>query len=88
MGNKKLMIAYFQFSHLAERLIAKMLSRVVGLSASDLLGLRPRSFLKTGLQNGPWRSSVLGTNWQAAIPTSSQNIKIVKTTYQSCRGGT
>jgi hypothetical protein len=67
-----------------------MLSRVVGLSMSGLLGLRPRPTFedRTGLQNGPWRSSVLGTNWQAAIPTSSQNIKIVKTTYQSCRGGT
>jgi len=35
-----------------------MLSRVVDLSASGLLGL------------GPWRSSVLGTNRQAAISTS------------------
>ncbi len=53
-----------------------MLSRVVGLSASDFLGLRPRPVLKTGLwlQNGPWRSSVLGTNRQAAILTSAKRI--------------
>jgi len=48
-----------------------MLSRVVGLSASGLLGLRPRPALKTALwlQNDPWRSNVLGTNRQAAIST-------------------
>jgi len=53
-----------------------MLSRVVGLSASGLLGLRPRPILKTALwlQNGPWRSSVLGTNRQAAISTSTKHI--------------
>jgi hypothetical protein len=51
-----------------------MLSRVVGLSASGLLGLRPRPILKTvlWLQNGPWRSSVLGTNRQAVILTSTK----------------
>jgi len=66
------MIDYLKVSHLAERLVPKMLSRVVGLSASAFLGLRPRSVLKTGfwLQNDPWRSSILGTNWQAAILTS------------------
>jgi hypothetical protein len=73
-GIEKLMVDYFQCSHLAERLVPKMLSRVVGLSASGLLGLRPRSVLKTGLrlQNGPWRSSILGTNRQAAISTSTK----------------
>jgi hypothetical protein len=57
-----------------------MLSRVVGLSASGLLGLRPRSALKTALwlQNGPWRSSVLGTNRQAAISTSTKRTSIFK----------
>ncbi len=61
-----------------------MLSRVVGLSASGLLGLRPRSVLKTGLwlQNDPWRSSVLGTNRQAAISTSTkrkiQNVPLTR----------
>jgi len=51
-----------------------MLSRVVGLSASGLLGLRPRSVLKTGLwlQNGPWRSSILESNRQAAISTNTK----------------
>jgi len=55
-------------------LVPKMLSRVVGLSASGLLGLRPRPILKTALwlQNGPWRSSVLGTNRQAASLTSTK----------------
>jgi len=54
MGIKKLMIDCFQFSHLAEWLVAKMLSRVVGLSASGLLGLRTRSVLKTGLEASKW----------------------------------
>jgi hypothetical protein len=51
-----------------------MLSRVVGLSASGLLELRPRSVLKTNfwLQNDPQRSSILGTNRQAAISTSTK----------------
>jgi len=31
MGIKKLTIDYFQFSHLAEMLVAKILSRVVGV---------------------------------------------------------
>jgi len=68
------MIVYFQSSHLAERLVPKMLSRVVGLSVSGLLGLRPRPVLKTELwlQNGPWRSSVLGTNRQAANSTNTK----------------
>jgi len=48
-----------------------MLSRVVGLSASGLLELRPRSVLKTvlWLQNDPQRSSILEINRQAAIST-------------------
>jgi len=56
-------------------LAAKMLSRVVGLSASVFLGLRPRSVLKTvlWLQNDPWRSSILGANRQAAILTSTKH---------------
>jgi len=76
MEIKKLTLDYFQFGHLAERLVPKMLSRVVGLSASGLLGLRPRPVLKTGfwLQNGPWRSSVLGTNRQAAMSTSNTRL--------------
>jgi len=47
MGLKKVTIDYFELSYLAERLASKMLSRVVGLSASGLLGLRPRPALKT-----------------------------------------
>ncbi len=63
-------------TNLAERLVPKMLSRVVGLSASGLLGLRPRSALKTALwlQNDPWRSSILGTNRQAAILIATKRI--------------
>jgi len=56
-----------------------MLSRVVGLSASVFLGLRPRSVLKTvlWLQNDPWRSSILAANRQVAIPTSLQRTKYI-----------
>jgi len=55
-----------------------MLSRVVGLSASSFLGLRPRSVLKTALwlQNDPWRSSILAANRQAAISTSTKRVKV------------
>jgi len=35
-------------------LVPKMLSRVVGLSASGLLGLRPRSVLKTDFLASKW----------------------------------
>jgi len=55
-----------------------MLSRVVGLSASVFLGLRPRSVLKTvlWLQNAPWRASILAANRQAAIPTSTKRTNL------------
>ncbi len=48
------MIDYSQFSYLAEPLIPKMLSYVVGLSVSSLLGLRPRSGLKTSALASKW----------------------------------
>jgi len=59
-----------------------MLSRVVGLSASVSLRLRPRSVLKTALwlQNDPWRSSILAANRQAAILTSTKRKSINKAT--------
>jgi hypothetical protein len=45
-----------------------------------LLGLRPRPVLKTGLwlQNGPWRSSILESNRQAAISTSTKRVTGIK----------
>jgi len=51
-----------------------MLSRIVDFSASGSLRLRPRTVLKTvvGFQDGPWRSSILESNRQAAISTSTK----------------
>jgi hypothetical protein len=64
---------------LAERLALKMLSRVVDLSSGELSGLRSRPILKTAfwLQNGPWRSSVLSANRQAAIDDKTSTSSVV-----------
>jgi len=55
-----------------------MLSRVVGLSASGLLGLRPVLKIVVWLQNDPRRSSILESNRQAAISTSTKRIEETK----------
>ncbi len=68
VGIKKLTVDYFQFHYLAER------------SASKMLGLRPRSVLKVvlWLQNGPWCSSILEANQQAASSTSTKRISWIQ----------